>query len=104
MMKDELGLSADEFAHPIRDALGVGVAAIIGSVIPLIPFIILPIHSAVIATLIISTLALFISGTAKGKFIGTSPLKSGIEMALVGMTAAIAGFLIGKALGALPIA
>jgi len=103
MMKDELGLSKDEFAHPIRDALVVGVAAIVGSVIPLIAFVFMPIGSAVLTTLGVSTLTLFISGAVKAKYTGTNSFKSGVEMAVVGMTAAIAGFLIGNALGALPI-
>ncbi|MBI4146262.1 VIT1/CCC1 transporter family protein [Candidatus Woesearchaeota archaeon] len=103
MMRDELGLSEDEFAHPVRDALVVGFAAIIGSLIPLIPFILLPIPIAVVTTLGVSTLVLFGSGAIKANYTGTTPWKSGLEMALVGMTAAIAGYLIGKALGVLPL-
>lgn len=102
MMRDELGLNPQEFAHPVRDAFIVGLAAIVGSVIPIVPFMFLPVSEALIMTLVISTLTLFISGAVKGKMTGVRPLKSGVEMALVGMTAAIAGYLIGKALGALP--
>ena len=102
MMTDELGLSKEEFAYPIRDAWVVGVSAIIGSVIPLIPFLLFDITTAFWATLVFSTIVLFVSGAAKAKFTKINPLKSGAEMAIVGMTAAIAGYLIGAALGALP--
>ena len=102
MMRDELGLNPQEFAHPVRDAVIVGLAAIVGSIIPLAPFVLLSVADAIILTLVISTLTLFVSGAAKGRMTGVKPFKSGVEMAVVGMTAAIAGYLIGKALGALP--
>ena len=71
---------------------------------PLIPFIILSVRDAFWATIGISTLILFASGAIKAKYTGASPFKSAVEMAVVGMTAAIAGYLIGAALGALPLA
>jgi predicted membrane protein (TIGR00267 family) len=95
---------AEEFAHPIRDAFIVGVAAIIGSFIPLLPFIFLSVQNAFWSTIVISTVTLFISGAIKAKYTGANPFKSAVEMAVVGMTAAIAGYLIGAALGTLPIA
>ena len=95
---------AEEFGHPIRDALIVGFAAIIGSFVPLIPFIILSVRDAFWATIGISTLILFASGAIKAKYTGANPFRSAVEMAVVGMTAAIAGYLIGAALGALPLA
>ena len=94
----------EEFAHPVRDAFVVGFAAIIGSLIPLISFFFLPVDTAKWATIGICTLTLFGSGAIKGTYTGTNPWKSAVEMAVVGMTAAIAGYLIGAALGALPIA
>lgn len=95
---------AEEFEHPVRDALIVGWAAIIGSIIPLAAFMVLPVQTAVWTTLGISTLALFATGAMKAKFTGVEPFKSAVELALVGMTAAISGYLIGKALGVLPLA
>ncbi len=95
---------AEEFEHPIRDAFIVGVAAIVGSFIPLIPFMLLSVQNAFWSTIVISTLVLFISGAVKARYTGANPFKSAVEMAVVGMTAAIAGYLIGAALGALPIA
>lgn len=103
MMKDELGLSKEEFAHPVRDALVVGASAVVGSLVPLVPFLFFKVQTAFWATLIFSTIVLFVSGAAKAKFTRINPIKGGIEMALIGMTAAIAGYLIGAALGALPV-
>jgi VIT1/CCC1 family predicted Fe2+/Mn2+ transporter len=104
MMKEELGLSPEEFAHPVRDAFVVGAASIVGSFIPLIPFMFVPVDVAKWTAVGVSTLALFVSGAVKAKYTKISPFKSAVEMAVIGMTAAIAGYLIGAALGALPIA
>jgi len=95
--------SIEEFEHPIRDAFVVGFSAIVGSLIPLIAFIFLPISVAIWTTIGVSTLTLFATGAIKANYTGTDAFKSGLEMAIVGMTAAIAGYLIGVALGALPL-
>lgn len=91
-----------EFDNPLRDAIIVGLSAIIGSFIPLIAFLFWRVSSAVWIALIISTLALFITGLLKGKYTGVNPVKAGIELAVIGILAAIAGYLIGYAIGALP--
>ncbi|PIN75755.1 hypothetical protein COV18_02820 [Candidatus Woesearchaeota archaeon CG10_big_fil_rev_8_21_14_0_10_37_12] len=93
----------EEFAHPVRDAAVVGFAAIVGSLVPLIAFVFLPVFSAVWAALAISTVVLFASGAMKGTFTGVHPVRSGIEMMIVGMTAAIVGYVIGLLLGAVPV-
>lgn len=95
---------SEEFEHPVRDALVVGWAAIIGSIIPLVAFMVLPVQTAIWTTLGVSTLSLFALGAVKARYTGAEPFKSATELAVVGMTAAIAGYLIGKALGVLPIA
>lgn len=101
-MNQEIG-SREEFKHPIRDALVVGFSAIVGSLIPLIPFVFLPISTAFWTTIGFSSLALFGTGAVKAKYTGASPFKSAVELMLVGMTAAIAGYVIGAALGSLPL-
>ncbi len=99
MMKEELELS-DHFIHPVKSAVVVGLAAIIGSIIPLITFFFLSIKSAIIGSLIVSTLALFITGAIEGKLTVGHWIKKGIQLAIIGMAAAGIGFLIGKLLGA----
>ena len=62
MMKDELNLFPSGQESPLKDALIVGFSAIIGSIIPLIPFLILPVSSAVVWSVTLSAAALFIAG------------------------------------------
>lgn len=98
MMKEELGLSK-EFAHPIKSAIIVFFAALIGSLIPLTPFFFFTINSAVILSLIISAIALFITGAIEAKMTVGSWLKKGIQLMVIGMAAALVGFLVGKLTG-----
>ena len=99
MMEDELHLSKEEFNNPGRDALIVGVSAIVGSLVPLVPFIFLPIGSAIIGSLVLSVVILFVTGLVKGRITTGHTIRSGIEMAAIGMAAAIVGYIIGAALG-----
>ncbi|MFA5019931.1 MAG: VIT1/CCC1 transporter family protein [Candidatus Pacearchaeota archaeon] len=98
MMKEELGLS-DEFLNPIKSAIVVGLAAIIGSIIPLAAFFFFPINTAIIVSVIISAIALFITGAVEAKINVGNWIKKGIQLMLIGMGAALIGFVIGKVLG-----
>jgi VIT1/CCC1 family predicted Fe2+/Mn2+ transporter len=98
MMKEELGLS-DEFISPVKSAFVVGIAAIIGSLIPLTAFFFFPIKTAIIFSLIISAIALFITGATEARLTIGNWLKKGLQLMIIGMAAALIGFIIGKLLG-----
>jgi VIT1/CCC1 family predicted Fe2+/Mn2+ transporter len=98
MMKEELNLSK-EFINPVKSAIVVFFASLIGSFIPLTAFFFLPINSAIILSLIISAIALFITGAIEAKFTLGNWLKKGIQLSVIGMTAALVGFIVGKLTG-----
>ena len=99
MMTEELGLAPIETQNPLRSAAIVGGSAMVGSVIPLLPFAFLPLSSAIVASLVISTIVLFVVGAYKAKVTVGSWMKSGIEMAIIGMLAAFTGWVVGKLAG-----
>ena len=99
MMSEELGLPPVEKQNPVRAAWIVGFSAIVGSVIPLVPFLFMSVAEAIPASLVISTVVLFAVGAYKAKITIGSWLRSGIEMAVIGMLAAIVGWLVGSWLG-----
>lgn len=99
MMGQELRLYPDEYSNPIRNGFVVGLASIIGSFIPLFPFFFLSVKAGILASLIISGIALFTTGAVKAKVTVGDWKKSGIEMLIVGILAAIIGYLIGGLLG-----
>jgi VIT1/CCC1 family predicted Fe2+/Mn2+ transporter len=99
MMKEELNLSLEGYEHPIKNALIIGFAAIVGSLIPLLPFFFIKnVLVGVVLAIIIYVIALFATGIYKAKFTLCRWWKEGVELAVLGMGAAGLGYGIGLAL------
>jgi VIT1/CCC1 family predicted Fe2+/Mn2+ transporter len=94
MMAHELNLAPVDPTQARKSAVLVGIAAVVGSLIPLIPFIVIGANLilGVIVSLTVSTLALFAIGWWKAKTTIGRPSRSGLQMAAIGMAAALAGF------------
>lgn len=100
MMQEEHGLSPNNYANPVKSCVIVGLSAVIGSLIPLVPFVIISsVPSAIIASVLLSLIVLFLAGIIKAKFTVGEWWKAGLEMMLIGGVAAVAGYLIGAWLG-----
>ena len=84
-----------EPASPAQSALVVGVAAIIGSIIPLLPFVWLAISLAIPTAIVLSAIALFLLGAMKARVTIGSWQKSGLEIVVIGLLAALVGYLVG---------
>lgn len=102
MMRNELKLAPIESSNALRAALVVGFSALAGSFIPLIPFLLMPLSTAVPVSLALSALALFGVGAYKARITVGRPLRSGLQMAVIGIVSALAGYLIGALFGAQP--
>jgi VIT1/CCC1 family predicted Fe2+/Mn2+ transporter len=98
MMSEEHQLVEVDRKQATKIALIVGISAIIGSLIPLIPFIFLPIHTSMWVSVVITALVLFLVGRYKAKVTVGHPAKSGLEMALIGTLSALIGFAVGAIL------
>ncbi len=98
MMAEELRLFPEEYDKPARSGAIVGISALIGSLVPIIPFFLSSIKQGMIISLALSVIILFIVGAVKAKVTIGDWKKSGIEMASIGTLAAIAGYLIGTLL------
>ncbi|MEI7811464.1 MAG: VIT1/CCC1 transporter family protein [Ignavibacteria bacterium] len=95
MMKYELGLDEPDPARAFRSAATIAVSYIAGGMIPLSPYIFVNnIFTALIVSVIVTLIALFVFGYIKGKFTGLKPLRSGYQTILIGGLAAVAAFLI----------
>ena len=95
MMNNELRLSPIDSGRALRSALIVGFSAIVGSLIPLLPFFFLPIGPSIILSIGITALTLFGAGVYKARVTVGHPGKSGVQMAVIGTISALAGYLIG---------
>ena len=102
MMRNELKLAPIEDANALKVALVVCLSAFIGSFIPLLPFLLLPIGSAVWVSLAVSAVTLYVVGAYKARITVGKPFRSGLQMAIIGMVSALAGYFIGALFGALP--
>jgi len=95
MMRDELDLSPVEEKRPLAAAVIVGISATIGSFVPLWPFFFLSVQNGIYTSLIVSAIALFLVGVVKAKLTIGNWGKSGLQMAVIGMVSALAGYGIG---------
>ena len=94
MMAHELNLEPVEKSQAGRSALLVGVAAIVGSVIPLVPFLFAgnDILKGILTSVLASGVMLFLIGWYKAKMTVGRPARSGAQMLLIGISSALAGF------------
>lgn len=102
MMAHELGLAPVERSQARKSAILVGVAAIVGSIIPLVPFFATGanILEGIVASLIVSAVALFLIGWYKARATVGRPARSGLQMLVIGIVSALAGFGIAYLVGA----
>ncbi|CAA3014700.1 vacuolar iron transporter 1 [Olea europaea var. sylvestris] len=98
MMKFELGLEKPNPKRALQSAFTIAIAYIVGGMVPLIPYIFISTaRKAVIASVLLTLLALMIFGYAKGYFTGNKPIKSALQTALIGAIASAAAFGMAKA-------
>ncbi len=97
MMRFELGLEKPDPKRALQSGATIGGAYIFGGMIPLAPYIILSeAHVALLWSVVITVIALFIFGYVKGSFTGTKPFKSAIQTCLIGSVAAGVAFLVAR--------
>ncbi|MBS3174931.1 VIT1/CCC1 transporter family protein [Candidatus Woesearchaeota archaeon] len=95
IMQDEHNLSPEEYEKPMKIAGIVGLATVIGSIIPILPFLLLNIKNGIIVSLIFSALILFLVGALKAKLSIGNWKSSGLQLMLIGILSAILGYLVG---------
>lgn len=98
MMSEELQLQHIDRKTALRSAIIVGIAAIVGSLIPLVPFFIVPVSTGILLSIGFSALVLFIVGAVKARMTVGHPGKSGVEMAVIGTVSALIGYAVGALL------
>ncbi len=102
MMEEELHLEPVETKDVLRTSLVVGIAAIIGSLIPLFPYFFLSGGPAFYLSLFISGLSLFAVGAYQAKTLVGDWRKQGVQMVIIGLGAALIAFQIAGLFGASP--
>jgi len=99
MVTRELGIQVDE-AHGgvLRGALFMGAAFGLGALVPVLPFLLLPIDAALPAAVALTGGVLFGIGVIKTRWTRRSAIASGLEVLALAAIAGIAGYLFGTIL------
>lgn len=106
MMQQELNLNPVAEGQPAKSAILIGMSAFLGSMIPILPFLIFyfskisfpgAVNSAIYLALLVSALALFVVGAIKSKLTVGKWYRSGLQMLFIGIFSALIGYLIGLA-------
>lgn len=96
MAHKELGISTAALEEPLGNAFVMGAAYVVGGLVPVLPYLLLPVHAAMPLAVAGTLAVLFLFGGLKGRLVRQSWWRSGLEMLGVAGLAALAGFLIGR--------
>lgn len=97
MMKFELGLDKPDPARARTSAVTIAGSYIVGGLVPLAPYFVLrSMGTGLVASVLVTVLALLVFGYVKGTFTGKRPFRSAWQTAVVGGLAAAAAFAIAK--------
>jgi VIT1/CCC1 family predicted Fe2+/Mn2+ transporter len=100
MIKFELGLAEPDPRRARNSALTIALSYVAGGLIPLAPYFFLrSVQAALIGSVLVTVLALFVFGFIKGRFTTNRPVRSAWQTVLVGGLAAVAAFLIARMIG-----
>ncbi len=95
LVEKELGISAEETANPIKDALVMGVSFVAAAIVPIAPYLFLSGATAIAVSITGALVALFVLGMGKGRLVRKSPLLQGLEILVIGVVSAALGFALG---------
>ena len=85
MVSRELGIQVDEsHGGPVQGALFMGAAFGLGAAVPIIPFLVLPVGTALPAAIVLAGIVLFGIGVVKSRLTKRSPIASGAEVLALG--------------------
>jgi vacuolar iron transporter family protein len=99
LVSDRFGPGPEADARPARQGLLTGVSFALAGAVPLLPFLFLGVHVAVLASVLVTSFALFLAGLLRALSSLHPFLRSGLEMLAIGMGAAAGTYLIGLLIG-----
>ena len=95
MMAEEHRLMPVDRTKAVKAAIVVGLSAVVGSLIPLAPFAVLPVGMSIWVSIFVTAFVLYGVGAYKARITVGRPWKSGLEMAVIGTVSALVGYVIG---------
>ena len=96
LLEKELGISPEDTASPIKDAVTMGLSFAAAAIIPIIPFVLFEGGVAISVSVAAALLGLFILGSWKGRLVQKTPILQGLEILAIGAVSAGIGFALGE--------
>lgn len=93
----ELKIIPEKLERPLVNAVVMGVAYVIGGAIPLIPYLVFHLSTAIMVSIVITLIGLFAVGAATTKFSHRRWWIAGLEMLILAGLAALVGYSVGQA-------
>jgi vacuolar iron transporter family protein len=100
MMRFELGLEEPQAGRALTSAMTIAGSYIVGGLIPLLPYMVGTVHTALPASVGITLFALLLFGAVKGRVTGAGAVRSGLQTVIIGGLAAAAAFALAHLLSA----
>ena len=99
MVEKELALHVEEHGgSPMQGALIMGTAFGLGSLVPILPYLIFPVEVAIWASVLAAGAVLFGIGVVKARWTRRGALRSGAEILVIGAAAGVIGYFFGNIL------
>jgi VIT1/CCC1 family predicted Fe2+/Mn2+ transporter len=98
MVEKELGLAVDAGGSPLQGALILSGAFALAALVPISPFVFLPVQAALVGSVLFSAVVMFGLGVAKSRLTGRNPVRSGLEIVALVLAATAGGWLFGTLL------
>lgn len=95
LTEKELGLSPESLESPTKDALTMGVSFLLGAIVPMVPYLFMETLPVIAVSIGVTVAALFVVGIIKAKATNRHPLRSGLEIMLLGTGSGLLGYAIG---------
>ena len=94
-VQEELGIGEPHMS-PLREGWVTGAATAIGALIPVFPFLVMTGRAAIVVAFVVSMGSHWVVGAARSVFTGRSVFRSGLDMFVVGLGVALAGYYMGE--------
>jgi VIT1/CCC1 family predicted Fe2+/Mn2+ transporter len=93
MMRFELGLERPQLNQAPVSALTIAISYAVGGLVPLVPYVFIPnVPYALLVSIVLTLIALFLFGGYKARMTRTARLRGAIQTTLIGAAAAAAAF------------
>ena len=100
MVEKELGLTVEDDVNALRGALVMGASFGLAALVPILPYLFLPVQLALYLSVGLAALVLFGMGALKSRWTRRHWLISGLEIFALGAVAGVAGYFFGTLLPA----